>query len=219
MDLKKVSGSVVLCSLLVLLAACCYGILSTIVKIAVGNGVGIPVILVGKFFYGLVILFVLSVCVGGSCPFPVPKKGQTSKEYASTMETRCDPFRYRYCNVSGNGLLLLLGKLPAGFGRSNSVVPVLLDGCRDRGSCNCCCDYLCWYDSCRGYDRFWYGDQPVRCGTRSACSILLCNVCVPERTRRTVDDTDEPEFPDSSLRMPVSTAPQPFPQESFRATH
>ena len=63
MDLKKVSGSVVLCSLLVLLAACCYGILSTIVKIAVGNGVGIPVILVGKFFYGLVILFVLVVLV------------------------------------------------------------------------------------------------------------------------------------------------------------
>ena len=75
MDLKKVSGSVVLCSLLVLLAACCYGILSTIVKIAVGNGVGIPVILVGKFFYGLVILFVLVVLVH----FLFPRKDKPPK--------------------------------------------------------------------------------------------------------------------------------------------
>jgi drug/metabolite transporter (DMT)-like permease len=63
MDLKKLSGSVVLCSFFVLLAACCYGILSTIVKIAVGNGVDISVILVGKFFYGLVILSVLVILV------------------------------------------------------------------------------------------------------------------------------------------------------------
>ncbi|HJK24200.1 MAG TPA: DMT family transporter, partial [Methanocorpusculum sp.] len=75
MDLKKVSGSVVLCSLLVLLAACCYGILSTIVKIALGNGVGIPVILVGKFFYGLVILFVLVVLVH----FLFPRKDKPPK--------------------------------------------------------------------------------------------------------------------------------------------
>lgn len=78
MDLKKLSGSVVLCSLLVLLAACCYGILSTIVKIAVGNGVGILVILIGKFFYGLVILFVLVVVVH----FLFPRKDKPEK---STM--------------------------------------------------------------------------------------------------------------------------------------
>ncbi|MDV0441131.1 hypothetical protein McpAg1_03100 [Methanocorpusculaceae archaeon Ag1] len=63
MDMKKLSGSVVLCSVLVVLAACCYGILSTIVKIALGNGVGIPVILVGKFFYGWVILLALVIVV------------------------------------------------------------------------------------------------------------------------------------------------------------
>ena len=59
MDLKKLSSSVVFCSLLVLLASCSYAILSTIVTLAVINGFGIPVILVGKFFYGWIILLVL----------------------------------------------------------------------------------------------------------------------------------------------------------------
>lgn len=75
MDLKRLSGSVVLCSFLVLLAACCYGILSTIVKIAIGNGVGIPVILIGKFFYGWVILLVLVILVH----FLFPRKGAPVK--------------------------------------------------------------------------------------------------------------------------------------------
>ncbi|ABN07874.1 hypothetical protein Mlab_1713 [Methanocorpusculum labreanum Z] len=63
MDLKKLSNSVVFCSLLVLLASCSYAILSTIVTLAVMNGFGIPVVLVGKFFYGWIILLVLVALV------------------------------------------------------------------------------------------------------------------------------------------------------------
>lgn len=75
MDLKNLSRSVLFCSGIVLLAACCYGILSTIVKIAVGNGVGIPVILVGKFFYGWLILLILVVLVH----FLFPRKDKPAK--------------------------------------------------------------------------------------------------------------------------------------------
>lgn len=63
MDLKKLSSSVAFCSLLVLLASCSYAILSTIVTLAVINGFGIPVILVGKFFYGWIILLALVVLI------------------------------------------------------------------------------------------------------------------------------------------------------------
>lgn len=63
MDLKKLSNSVVFCSLLVLLASCSYAILSTIVTLAVMNGFGMPVVLVGKFFYGWIILLVLVLLV------------------------------------------------------------------------------------------------------------------------------------------------------------
>ncbi|MCK9313616.1 MAG: DMT family transporter [Methanocorpusculum sp.] len=63
MDLKKLSSSVVFCSLLVLLASCSYAILSTIVTLAIMNGFGIPVVLVGKFFYGWIILLVLVVLI------------------------------------------------------------------------------------------------------------------------------------------------------------
>jgi drug/metabolite transporter (DMT)-like permease len=82
MDLKKLSGSVVLCSFLVLLAACCYGILSTIVKIAVGNGLGISIILFSKFFYGLIILFILVILVH----FLLPKEDKAAKSTISTWK-------------------------------------------------------------------------------------------------------------------------------------
>ncbi|MDR0439205.1 MAG: EamA family transporter [Methanocalculaceae archaeon] len=82
MDLKMLSGSVVFCSFLVLLAACCYGILSTIVKIAVGNGLDISIILVGKFFYGLIILSILVSFVH----FLFPKYDKTAKSTISTWK-------------------------------------------------------------------------------------------------------------------------------------
>lgn len=63
MDFKHLSSSVVFCSLLVLLASCSYAVLSTIVSLAVMNGFGIPVVLVGKFVYGWLILLVLVLLV------------------------------------------------------------------------------------------------------------------------------------------------------------
>lgn len=59
MNWKTPSSSVLFCSVLVLLASCSYAVLSTIVSLAVGAGYGIPVVLVGKFFYGWVILSIL----------------------------------------------------------------------------------------------------------------------------------------------------------------
>ncbi|MBE6507083.1 MAG: DMT family transporter [Methanocorpusculum parvum] len=63
MNWKHLSASVLFCSLLVLLASCSYAVLSTIVTLAVGAGYGIPVVLVGKFFYGWAILFLITVVV------------------------------------------------------------------------------------------------------------------------------------------------------------
>lgn len=59
MNWKTLPSSVLFCSVLVLLASCSYAVLSTIVSLAVGAGYGIPVVLVGKFFYGWVILCIL----------------------------------------------------------------------------------------------------------------------------------------------------------------
>ncbi len=61
MNLRQLPSSVVFCSLLVLLASCSYAILSTIVTLAVTHGFGIPVVLVGKFVYGWLILLVLVI--------------------------------------------------------------------------------------------------------------------------------------------------------------
>ncbi len=63
MDFKQLSSSVLFCSLLVLLASCSYAVLSTIVTLAVSSGFGIPVVLVGKFFYGWLILTVVVAIV------------------------------------------------------------------------------------------------------------------------------------------------------------
>ena len=59
MNWKTLPSSVLFCSVLVLLASCSYAVLSTIVSLAVGAGYGIPVVLVGKFFYGWIILCIL----------------------------------------------------------------------------------------------------------------------------------------------------------------
>ena len=59
MNPKTLMSSVLFCSILVLLASCSYAVLSTIVSLAVRAGYGIPVVLVGKFFYGWIILFII----------------------------------------------------------------------------------------------------------------------------------------------------------------
>ena len=63
MNLKGLLSSVLFCSILVLLASCSYAVLSTIVSLAVRAGYGIDVVLVGKFFYGWVILLIISATV------------------------------------------------------------------------------------------------------------------------------------------------------------
>ncbi|MDO5845670.1 MAG: DMT family transporter [Methanocorpusculum sp.] len=63
MDFKHLTSSVVFCSLMVLLASCSYAVLSTIVSLAVMHGFGIPVVLVGKFVYGWIILLVVVILV------------------------------------------------------------------------------------------------------------------------------------------------------------
>ena len=63
MNLKGLLSSVLFCSILVLLASCSYAVLSTIVSLAVRAGYGIDVVLVGKFFYGWVILLIISAIV------------------------------------------------------------------------------------------------------------------------------------------------------------
>lgn len=60
MNLKKLSSSVLFASLLVLLASCSYAVLSTLVIL---SGFDLPTILVGKFFYGWVILAVVVLIV------------------------------------------------------------------------------------------------------------------------------------------------------------
>ncbi|MBR4118106.1 MAG: DMT family transporter [Methanocorpusculum sp.] len=63
MNPKGLLSSVLFCSILVLLASCSYAVLSTIVSLAVSAGYGIDVVLVGKFFYGWVILLIISAIV------------------------------------------------------------------------------------------------------------------------------------------------------------
>lgn len=63
MNVKALSSSVMFCSILVLLASCSYAILSTIVSLSVSAGYGIPVVLVGKFFYGWIILCIIFIIV------------------------------------------------------------------------------------------------------------------------------------------------------------
>lgn len=63
MNLRSLLSSVLFCSILVLLTSCSYAVLSTIVSLAVRAGYGIDVVLVGKFFYGWVILLIISALV------------------------------------------------------------------------------------------------------------------------------------------------------------
>ena len=63
MNLRSLLSSVLFCSILVLLTSCSYAVLSTIVSLAVRAGYGIDVVLVGKFFYGWVILLIISTLV------------------------------------------------------------------------------------------------------------------------------------------------------------
>ncbi|MDO5844931.1 MAG: hypothetical protein Q4Q53_07290, partial [Methanocorpusculum sp.] len=60
MDIKKLSSSVLFASILVLLASCSYAVLSTLVIL---SGFDLPTILVGKFFYGWVILALVVLIV------------------------------------------------------------------------------------------------------------------------------------------------------------
>lgn len=60
MDVKKITSSVLFASLLVLLASCSYAVLSTLVIL---SGFNLPTILVGKFFYGWLILAALVLIV------------------------------------------------------------------------------------------------------------------------------------------------------------
>ena len=63
MNLRSLLSSALFCSILVLLTSCSYAVLSTIVSLAVRAGYGIDVVLVGKFFYGWVILLIISALV------------------------------------------------------------------------------------------------------------------------------------------------------------
>ena len=63
MNLRSLLSSVLFSSILLLLTSCSYAVLSTIVSLAVRAGYGIDVVLVGKFFYGWVILLIISALV------------------------------------------------------------------------------------------------------------------------------------------------------------
>ncbi|HJJ27938.1 MAG TPA: DMT family transporter [Methanocorpusculum sp.] len=84
MSSKSLTSSVLFCSILVLLASVSYALLSTIVSLAAGAGFALPDILVGKFFYGWLILAVIVVLVwifwqrkqpkAEKNPAPMPKR-------------------------------------------------------------------------------------------------------------------------------------------------
>ena len=91
MNLKGLLSSVLFCSILVLLASCSYAVLSTIVSLAVSAGYGIDVVLVGKFFYGWVILLIISAIV-----FAVRKRQKISWD------------RKRVMCLAGTGIVMAL---------------------------------------------------------------------------------------------------------------
>ena len=94
MNWKTLPSSVLFCSALVLLASCSYAVLSTIVSLAVGAGYGIPVVLVGKFFYGWVILCILFCIVAA-----VSRKRRKSGSVLNAKRT---------ASLAGTGVVMAL---------------------------------------------------------------------------------------------------------------
>ena len=107
MNLKGLLSSVLFCSILVLLASCSYAVLSTIVSLAVHAGYGIDVVLVGKFFYGWVILLIISAIV-----FAVRKRQKISWD------------RKRVMCLAGTGIVMAL--VTVCYFHSLSYLPISL---------------------------------------------------------------------------------------------
>ena len=110
MNWKTLPSSVLFCSVLVLLAACSYAVLSTIVSLAVGAGYGIPVVLVGKFFYGWVILSVLFCIVAA-----VSRKRRKSGSVLNAKRT---------ASLAGTGVVMAL--VTVCYFHSLSYLPISL---------------------------------------------------------------------------------------------
>ena len=96
--------------MLVLLASCSYAVLSTIVSLAVGAGYGIPVVLVGKFFYGWVILSVLFCIVAA-----VSRKRRKSGSVLNAKRT---------ASLAGTGVVMAL--VTVCYFHSLSYLPISL---------------------------------------------------------------------------------------------
>lgn len=107
MNPKGLLSSVLFCSILVLLASCSYAVLSTIVSLAVSAGYGIDVVLVGKFFYGWVILLIISAIV-----FAVRKRQKISWD------------RKRVMCLAGSGIVMAL--VTVCYFHSLSYLPISL---------------------------------------------------------------------------------------------
>ena len=107
MNPKCLLSSVLFCSILVLLASCSYAVLSTIVSLAVSAGYGIDVVLVGKFFYGWVILLIISAIV-----FAVRKRQKISWD------------RKRVMCLAGTGIVMAL--VTVCYFHSLSYLPISL---------------------------------------------------------------------------------------------
>ena len=107
MNPKGLLSSVLFCSILVLLASCSYAVLSTIVSLAVSAGYGIDVVLVGKFFYGWVILLIISAIV-----FAVRKRQKISWD------------RKRVVCLAGTGIVMAL--VTVCYFHSLSYLPISL---------------------------------------------------------------------------------------------
>ena len=107
MNPKGLLSSVLFCSILVLLASCSYAVLSTIVSLAVSAGYGIDVVLVGKFFYGWVILLIISATV-----FAVRKRQKISWD------------RKRVMCLAGTGIVMAL--VTVCYFHSLSYLPISL---------------------------------------------------------------------------------------------
>ena len=107
MNLMGLLSSVLFCSILVLLASCSYAVLSTIVSLAVRAGYGIDVVLVGKFFYGWVILLIISAIV-----FAVRKRQKISWD------------RKRVMCLAGTGIVMAL--VTVCYFHSLSYLPISL---------------------------------------------------------------------------------------------
>ena len=110
MNWKTPPSSVLFCSVLVLLASCSYAVLSTIVSLAVGAGYGIPVVLVGKFFYGWVILSVLFCIVAA-----VSRKRRKSGSVLNAKRT---------ASLAGTGVVMAL--VTVCYFHSLSYLPISL---------------------------------------------------------------------------------------------